>query len=243
MGIQARHRQWQGGRGQDALWRAARAARKGRGPRARRARRSQARSARGTSCACATPTRPRVRSGPAQARGPATSAQARPCSAASQARAGATATQAFRQRSAQPRNQVKTPAGAELSSASSSIIAPQRQSCRSAPALLTDPRPRRNTQWSADMTRHGSAWLPRRSLRMSDNLSIVLVVFTISGGFVLIVRALLDYRKSVTLVRAQADAHIKLMERLASSQELLGYMETDAGKKFLQLVAVGAEQL
>ncbi|HEV2494261.1 MAG TPA: hypothetical protein VG204_14440 [Terriglobia bacterium] len=77
---------------------------------------------------------------------------------------------------------------------------------------------------------------------MSDNLSIVLVVFTISGGFVLIVRALLDYRKSSNLVRAQADAHIKLMERLASSQELLGYMETEAGKQFLQLVAVGAEQ-
>lgn len=77
---------------------------------------------------------------------------------------------------------------------------------------------------------------------MTDNLAIVLVVFIIAGGFVTIIRALLDYRKSVTLVRAQADAHIKLMERLASSQELLGYMETEAGKKFLQLVAIGTEQ-
>jgi hypothetical protein len=77
---------------------------------------------------------------------------------------------------------------------------------------------------------------------MADNLAVVLVVFIIAGGFVTIVRAFLDYRKSTTLVRAQADAHIKLMERLASSQELLGYMETDAGKRFLQLVAIGTEQ-
>ncbi|HKS95510.1 MAG TPA: hypothetical protein VJV74_05175 [Terriglobia bacterium] len=77
---------------------------------------------------------------------------------------------------------------------------------------------------------------------MTDNLAIVLVVFIIAGGLVTIIRALLDYRKTTTLVRAQADAHIKLMERLASSQELLSYMETEAGKKFLQLVAIGAEQ-
>ena len=76
---------------------------------------------------------------------------------------------------------------------------------------------------------------------MADNTSIVLVVFIIAGGFVTIVRALLDYRRSVTLIRAQAEAHVKLMEKLASSQELLSYMETEAGKHFLQLVAVGAE--
>ncbi|HLW78689.1 MAG TPA: hypothetical protein VKU44_03730 [Terriglobia bacterium] len=77
---------------------------------------------------------------------------------------------------------------------------------------------------------------------MSDNLAIVMVVFIIAGGFVTIMRALLDYRRSVTLVRAQADAHVKLMEKLASSQELLAYIETDAGKQFLQLTAVGAER-
>ena len=77
---------------------------------------------------------------------------------------------------------------------------------------------------------------------MSENFSIVAVVFIIAGGFVTIVRALLDYRKSVTLIRAQAEAHVKLMEKLASSQELLSYMETEAGKHFLQLVAVGAER-
>jgi hypothetical protein len=46
---------------------------------------------------------------------------------------------------------------------------------------------------------------------MSENLSIVLVVFIIAGGFVLIVRALLDYRRTAVLVRVQADAHVKLM--------------------------------
>src|SRR5439155_26939220 len=71
---------------------------------------------------------------------------------------------------------------------------------------------------------------------MSDNLSFVLMAFIFGGGFVLIVRSLLDYRRTAVLVRVQADAHVKLMEKLASSQELLGYMETEAGKHFLQLV-------
>jgi len=75
----------------------------------------------------------------------------------------------------------------------------------------------------------------------SDDLAIMLVVFIITGGFVLIVRSLLDYRRTSVLVRAQADAHVKLMEKLASSQELLSYMETEAGKRFLQLVTVGVE--
>src|SRR5437763_8117882 len=76
---------------------------------------------------------------------------------------------------------------------------------------------------------------------MGPEVGVVLVVFIIAGGFVLIVRSLLDYRRTSVLVRAQADAHVKLMEKLASSQELLSYMETEAGKRFLQLVTVGIE--
>src|SRR3989441_11156320 len=74
-----------------------------------------------------------------------------------------------------------------------------------------------------------------------QTVGIVLVVFIIAGGFVLIVRSLLDYRRTSIIVRAQSEAHVKLMEKLASSQELLGYMETEAGKHFLQLVTVGVE--
>lgn len=70
----------------------------------------------------------------------------------------------------------------------------------------------------------------------------MVVLIAIVSGFVLITRAVLEYRKSVTLIRAQAEAHVKLMEKLASSQELLTYVETDAGKHFLQLVEVGAER-
>src|SRR2546423_1798666 len=76
---------------------------------------------------------------------------------------------------------------------------------------------------------------------MGPEVGVVLGVFIIAGGFVLIVRSLLDYRRTSVLVRAQADAHVKLMEKLASSKELLSYMETEAGKRFLQLVTVGVE--
>lgn len=50
-----------------------------------------------------------------------------------------------------------------------------------------------------------------------------------------ILRTLLDNRRWNKMVRVQTETHAKLLDRFASSQEMLAYVQSDAGKKFLEM--------
>jgi hypothetical protein len=61
------------------------------------------------------------------------------------------------------------------------------------------------------------------------------MVFVIMVGTVLwILRVVLENRRWSRLAKVQADVHTKLLEKFGSSQELLSYMETEAGRRFLE---------
>jgi len=61
------------------------------------------------------------------------------------------------------------------------------------------------------------------------------MVFVIMVGTVLwILRVILENRRWSRLAKVQADVHTKLLEKFGSSQELLSYMETEAGRRFLE---------
>jgi hypothetical protein len=49
-----------------------------------------------------------------------------------------------------------------------------------------------------------------------------------------VLRVALDNRRWYRMVRVQTEVHTKLLDRFASSQELTAYMESDAGKRFLE---------
>ena len=55
---------------------------------------------------------------------------------------------------------------------------------------------------------------------------------------------LLENRRWSRIFKLQTDVHGKLLERFGTSQEVLTYMNTDAGKRFLEAtpIAVGFEQ-
>ncbi|MBP1634519.1 MAG: hypothetical protein H6Q10_1093 [Acidobacteria bacterium] len=48
-----------------------------------------------------------------------------------------------------------------------------------------------------------------------------------------LIRTLLDYRRWLRLSKIQADAHNKLLDRFAANEELLGYVQSEAGRRFL----------
>jgi hypothetical protein len=48
-----------------------------------------------------------------------------------------------------------------------------------------------------------------------------------------ILRTVLENRRWYKMVKVQTDTHAKLLDRFASSQEMLAYMQSEAGKKFL----------
>lgn len=49
-----------------------------------------------------------------------------------------------------------------------------------------------------------------------------------------ILRTVLDNRRWNKMVKVQTETHAKLLDRFASSQEMLAYMQSEAGKKFLE---------
>jgi len=49
-----------------------------------------------------------------------------------------------------------------------------------------------------------------------------------------ILRAVLENRRWYKMVKVQTDTHAKLLDRFASSQEMLAYMQSEAGRKFLE---------
>jgi hypothetical protein len=62
-----------------------------------------------------------------------------------------------------------------------------------------------------------------------------LVFVGVTLALLWILRTLLDNRRWNKMVKVQTETHAKLLDRFASSQEMLAYVQSDAGKKFLEM--------
>ena len=63
----------------------------------------------------------------------------------------------------------------------------------------------------------------------------VFVVFcVVTGVLVWLVKTLVDYRRWYRLSKVQTEAHNKLLDRFAANEELLAYIGTPSGKRFLE---------
>jgi len=71
-------------------------------------------------------------------------------------------------------------------------------------------------------------------VRMMNDVWPFMVFVIITVALLWILRVVLENRRWSKLAKVQAEVHTKLMEKFGSSQELLTYMETEAGKKFLE---------
>jgi hypothetical protein len=71
-----------------------------------------------------------------------------------------------------------------------------------------------------------------------------LVFLCVLGALLWLIHVLLENRRWNRIFKLQTDVHGKLLERFGTSQEVLTYMGTDAGKKFLEAtpIAVGFER-
>ena len=72
--------------------------------------------------------------------------------------------------------------------------------------------------------------------------------FTILGGFGLgasvliwLIRTLIDYRRWLRLTRIQTDAHTKLLDRLTSNDELMAYIQSPSGRRFLESAPISLD--
>jgi hypothetical protein len=70
--------------------------------------------------------------------------------------------------------------------------------------------------------------------RVMDQLGPFFAFLVITAAILWILRVILDNRRWYKMVRVQTETHAKLLDRFGSSQEMLAYMDSDAGKKFLE---------
>jgi hypothetical protein len=62
------------------------------------------------------------------------------------------------------------------------------------------------------------------------------------GVFVWLVRSIIDHRRWLRLTRTQAEVHTKLLDRLTTNEDLLAYIQSPAGRRFLESAPITMEQ-
>jgi hypothetical protein len=67
------------------------------------------------------------------------------------------------------------------------------------------------------------------------------VFLLIVGVLTWLIRTLIDYRRWLRLSRVQTETHSKLLDRLTSNEDLLAYMQTTAGRRFLELAPISLD--
>ena len=69
---------------------------------------------------------------------------------------------------------------------------------------------------------------------MMEMISVGAVMLTIVFALTWLVRTAVDYRRWGRLAKVQAEAHTKLLDRFTGNEELLAYVKSPAGAKFLE---------
>jgi hypothetical protein len=71
-----------------------------------------------------------------------------------------------------------------------------------------------------------------------DEVGPFFVMFVIVGALLWLIRQFLENRRWHRIFRLQMDVHGKLIDKFGSSQELLAYMGTEAGRRFLEAAPI-----
>jgi len=82
---------------------------------------------------------------------------------------------------------------------------------------------------------HNQPDRPRPLLEILINDAAPFVIFgCITGAILWLVRVFLENRRWNRIFKLQMDVHGRLIDKFATNQELLAYMDTEAGKRFLE---------
>ena len=65
---------------------------------------------------------------------------------------------------------------------------------------------------------------------MFENLTVVLIIATITVGIVFLIRTAIEHRRWQRTMRAQTELNTKLIDRFSSSDELLAYLQIPGRK-------------
>jgi hypothetical protein len=156
-----------------------------------------------------------------------------------------------------------TPTLAEVVSSDPSLLADQQYVAKSNPELaaylVQHPEIGRNpsfwlfSELRSPQQRNYEVLAPKRGFvpptdarneglnRLMENMAPVIVMIVLLLALAWIIRTLVESRRWTRIFTLQSEVHGKLIDRFANNQELLGYMETDAGRRFLEAAPIVTE--
>lgn len=74
-----------------------------------------------------------------------------------------------------------------------------------------------------------------------DGVQIFSVMMVVTGTIIWLVKMLVDHRRWLRQSKVQTEVHTKLLDRFASNDDLLGYIQSPAGKKFLESAPISLD--
>lgn len=77
--------------------------------------------------------------------------------------------------------------------------------------------------------------------RSFENILQLVIFFVVVGSLIWLIRILIENRRWSRVFRMQSEVHAKLIDRFAGSEELLQYMNTDPGRRFLEAAPIPIE--
>lgn len=87
-------------------------------------------------------------------------------------------------------------------------------------------------RWNSESERE------RITARIVNDAGPVIALFVFFLGGLWLLRLILDNLRWKRVLHLQTDVHNKLLDKFGNSQELLAYMQTDAGKRFLEAAPI-----
>ena len=76
---------------------------------------------------------------------------------------------------------------------------------------------------------------------MINGAQIFSVFAVITGTIIWLVKMLVDHRRWLRLSKVQVEVHTKLLDRFTSNDDLMAYIQTPAGRKFLESAPISVE--
>jgi hypothetical protein len=76
---------------------------------------------------------------------------------------------------------------------------------------------------------------------MFQTFTIAGVFLAVAFGLIWIVRTLVEYRRWYRTAKVHAEVHNKLLDRFTASEDLMAYMQTPAGRRFLESAPLAVE--
>jgi hypothetical protein len=74
-----------------------------------------------------------------------------------------------------------------------------------------------------------------------EGFTIGTVVLMITSGLLWLIKTLIDQRRWSRLSKIQTDVHTKLLDRFSSNEDLLAYIQSPAGRRFLESTPISVD--